>query len=65
LKFIIKNTEELLAEIKEMCDKFIPQGFYYVDKIVRGGITSLSLHLVFDTPELEDYYPTKKGVIEE
>ena len=33
---MIEDTEELLAAIKELCErKFVPEGYYYVDKLIR------------------------------
>ena len=55
---MINNTEELLEEIKELCEnKFAPEGYYYVDKLVRNGQTSIVVHILFDSPEDENYYP--------
>ena len=55
---MIENTDELLKAIKKLCEeKFEPSGFYYVDKLVRNGQTSIVLHILFDSPDDEDYYP--------
>ena len=55
---MIDNIEQLLERIKELCEEeFSPNGFYYVDKLTRNGQTSLVLHILFDSPEEEDYYP--------
>ena len=55
---MINNTEELLKAIKELCEKkFAPEGYYYVDKLVRNGQTSIVLHIIFESPEDENYYP--------
>ena len=55
---MIENTEELLEEIKELCEsKFAPEGYYYVDRLVRNGQTSIVVHILFDSPEDENYYP--------
>ncbi len=54
----LHNTHDLLEEIKELCEEnFTPEGYYYVDKLVRKGQTSIVLHIMFDSPEDEDYYP--------
>ena len=58
---MIKDTEELLKEIKKLCRKFAPEGYYYVDKLVRKGQTAIVLHLLYDSPEDEDYYPKEGG----
>ena len=58
MKLIIETIEELIDEIKEICEeRFTPNGYFYVDKITRAGITSLNLHIVCDTPQLDDSYP--------
>lgn len=58
---MIENTDDLLREIKELCEKkFTPKGSYYVDKIVRNGQTSIVLHMVYDSPNEKDSYPKLK-----
>jgi len=55
---MIKDLDELLIAIKKLCEEeFEPSGFYYVDRLVRNGQTSIVLHILFDSPEEEDYYP--------
>ncbi len=53
---IIIDTEDLLKEIKALMDDIEPDGFYYVDKLVRDGQCSLVLHILYDTNEA-DYFP--------
>ena len=55
----IIDTEDLLREIKALMEDVEPDGFYYVDKLVRNGQCSLVLHILYDTNEA-DYYPEVK-----
>ena len=56
---MIQTTDELLQAIKELCEKeFEPKGYYYVDRLVRNGQTSIVLHILFDSKE-SDYYPKR------
>lgn len=62
---MIGNTEELLKAIKELCEEnFLPNGYYYVDKLVRDGQTSIVLHILYDSLD-EDYYPESGGNVHE
>ena len=57
----INSTNELIEAIKTLCEKeFEPEGYYYVDKLIRNGQTSIVLHILFDSPEEEDYYPKEE-----
>ena len=55
----IIDTEDLLREIKALMEDVGPDGFYYVDKLVRNGQCSLVLHILYDTNEA-DHYPEMK-----
>jgi len=62
---MIFNLQGLLDKIKDVMEnEFQPSGYYYVDKLVRNGMTSVVIHVLFDNEEerfRENFYPKVKG----